>query len=77
MSSKCFKALFVATALFRFALGECQSWGWDFVDGGQGYYINTLETAPFEFGTIFEGMIYSPMTEQLMLSRIRMCARRY
>jgi len=77
MSSKHFKTILIATALFRFALSECQSWGWDFVNGGQGYFMNTQSTDPFIFGTIFEGMTHSSMAEQLTLSRIRMCARRY
>lgn len=47
--------LLIGIALLRFVLADCQSWGWDFVDGGQEYFIDTLDPAAWSFGTIFEG----------------------
>ena len=41
--------------LLRVVIGECVSYGWDFVDGGQNYFINTLDPSPWSFGTIFYG----------------------
>jgi hypothetical protein len=75
MSSKCLRLLLVLTALLRFVLGDCQSWGWDFVDGGQNYFINTLDTAPFSFGTIFEGIFCAFVADEATLTNNRMYAR--
>lgn len=75
MSSKCLRLLLVFTALLQFVLGGCQSWGWDFVDGGEIYFINTLDTAPFSFGTLFEGRYCAFVADVAALTNNRMYAR--
>jgi hypothetical protein len=55
MFSTYLNILLTGTALLRFVLGECQSWGWDFVDGGQNYFIDNQDPAALSFGTIFDG----------------------
>lgn len=37
------------------AIAECQSSGYDFVDGGGPYCINTTSNDWFSFGTVFRG----------------------
>lgn len=37
------------------AIAECQSSGYDFVDGGGPYCINTTSNDWFTFGTVFQG----------------------
>lgn len=53
-----YRLLFSVVALFALAgrtLADCESFGYDFVDGGGPYCINTTSSDYFSFGTEFEG----------------------
>ena len=53
VSASCFVLALVALA--GRATADCLSYGYDFVDGGGPYCINTTSTAYFTFGTEFFG----------------------
>lgn len=48
-------ALCLLVGLAGRATAECQSSGYDFVDGGGPYCINTTSNEWFSFGTVFQG----------------------
>jgi hypothetical protein len=43
--------------LASWASAECLSFGWDFVNGGGPYCIDTRSSEPFSFGTGFQGQL--------------------
>jgi hypothetical protein len=59
MYSDFLNTILATSAIIQLAAGMCMSSGWDFVDGGQNYFINTLDPATFSFGTIFNGEYYA------------------
>ena len=42
-------------SLVSWASADCSSFGWDFVNGGGPYCVDTRSSEPFSFGSGFEG----------------------
>jgi len=64
--------LVLAVGLAGRAIAECQSSGYDFVDGGGPYCINTTSNDWFSFGTVFQGDEICHMHRDLKLTSTRL-----
>jgi hypothetical protein len=54
--------------LVSWASAECRSFGWDFVDKGGPYCVDTRSSEPFSFGSGFSGLSWP--TGQAMNGRL-------